>query len=239
MKKTLLLLALTFCSISCMGQIKIIPKIGVVVSSQSLEFGKFESRNYRQLQNKVGLTAGVGIASELSQSISIITDIEYVELGFIDNLKTPWTITKDIYKLKYLIAPIGLKYYISSNQTFNFFLSPGVYGGLFLEGKHIYSEDRKEHYYHYNPSFWNGERYIKVNDRRYNYDQFDWGIKLGVGTDINIGKNQFVIDAQYSLGMSNVHERIVDDLYESGADGKNRFFSLSVGYLLPVWRKGY
>lgn len=242
MKRNLLLLAFLLSAHLSFSQLKIHPKVGGVISSQNLEFGHSENRDYSHLQSKKGLMAGLGLEKTLSNKVALSADIQYVELGYKDNFKSPYTIEKDVYNLKYLITPVGLKYRILGGRKLNVFLNGGMYGGVYLEGKHVYSEDRIQLYYHYNPNFGNGESYMKVNDK-YKYDRFDWGLQLGGGADFKLAGNEFVVEAKYALGISDVHETEIrywagtDTYYEYQSNGKNRFFSLSLGYVLPFWRK--
>jgi len=230
MKRNLLLIAFLFFAHLSFGQVKIYPKVGMVVSTQQLE-GYVEENS--KIKNRAGFLAGVGLEGRVYQNLSWNTDLQFAQLGYIEEYKTRHSSYKETYKLNYLVAPIGLKYDVTSSSH-KLFLTGGVYGSIFMGGKYRYYNKDSDYSS-------NGGNSFYVNDR-FRYDRFDWGLQLGCGYGFAIGQSEFIADARYSLGMSDVHEARIESMgrmgsVQSGYNGRNRFLSLSLGYVLPYAKR--
>ncbi|RDV16473.1 PorT family protein [Pontibacter diazotrophicus] len=237
MKRNLLMAALIFCCTSVFSQVKIYPKVGMVVSTQNLFFGEGVSREDSEINNRVGMQVGFGIEKSLSQRVALSADILYTQLGYIDRIKNEnWSINENGYKLNYLISPVTVKYYVTNLPTHPFFLTAGAYGGIFINGKFIYSHKNL----FYPSGSYSGEIKFSANEHN-DYDMLDWGIILGAGVNFNIGKSELLIQSSYGLGMSKVHEIQYNSwargTHVYGADGKNRFLAVNLGYTLPTWKR--
>ncbi|UKB79582.1 porin family protein [Chryseobacterium sp. MEBOG07] len=55
----------------------------------------------------------------------------------------------------------------------------------------------------------------------------DFGVQMGAGIAIPAGPGKMIIDGRYNLGLSNISD-------EKGVDVKNRGFTVSLGYAIPL-----
>ena len=240
MKAVLLFLTLLFPVSLSFGQIKLYPKVGVVVSSQSLKFGEDEDRTNKEIQNKAGYVAGIGFETKAYKSLSVSAAFNYTQLGYTDKDKRSNWLQKREYSLDYLTVPVALKYNILHKDLSTFYLSFGGYSGVFLDGKLTTETESPQEV----PNYYSSEDEIRVNDR-HTFDRFDWGVNFGCGIEFQFLRSDFILDANYALGLANVQEQYESgimkvgstrwyyDLGTLGGNGKNKFFSLSLGYVLP------
>lgn len=57
--------------------------------------------------------------------------------------------------------------------------------------------------------------------------KIDFGVQFGAGVALPAGPGKFIIDARYSLGLSNISD-------VKGSEIKNRGFIASIGYAIPL-----
>ena len=149
---------------------------------------------------KVGLVAGAEFGYNLSEQFGLTAGLLYSMQG------SKYKDIDDAQKCDYLNIPIMANYYIIPGLA----VKAGIQPGFMLSAKSKADEHIGNGWVEYDHSGTDG------------YKKFDLSIPLGLSYEIS----DFVIDARYNLGLTNV-------LDNDNVKQKNSVIMLTVGYKIP------
>ena len=152
---------------------------------------------------KLGLVAGAEFGYYVSEPFAITAGALVSMQG--SGMKDHDGITDASSSLTYLNIPILANYYIVPGLA----VKAGVQPGFMLSRKSKYTYNGHEH----------------ENTDKDGLKTFDFSIPLGLSYEIS----DFVIDARYNLGLSNIIDTDGHDNYKQ----KNSVIMLTVGYKIP------
>ena len=149
---------------------------------------------------KVGLVAGAEFGYNFAENMGVTAGLLYSMQG---------SAIKDVdekYKMDYLNIPVLFNYYIVPGLA----VKAGVQPGFLLSAKSKGEVHTGSGWAEYDHSGTDG------------YKKFDLSIPLGLSYEIS----DFVIDARYNLGLTNIND-------DSNVKNKNSVIMLTVGYKIP------
>lgn len=232
-KKTVLI-SLLLIHIRCLAQeIYIIPQVGFNVNTY--DFGETSS-NLSDQRFSPGVSGGVGfnIAMNELRTFILQPEINYsMRNNRTDHISAGSGAEalniRQKSTLHYLEIPllarfdfgIGTRYYFNAGPSFSY----AIAGREKLE-----SDDLRIESYNRSADF----------DNRFN--RTDWSALVGGGVEFPFNDGFLVVDARFAWGFKTLYktreiQRISDGNLTSttvGPEGKNRIFTLSIGYALPV-----
>lgn len=189
MKKTILLTFL-FVAIALTASGQNVGGVGLI--SKGLKFGLSMSNwtgiDLNGNETKTGFAGGGFVTLGISRQLALQPEIMYCMIG------TQFTFnTNEIakYKLNYLIVPVLLKYKFQTvgNVVPNFFAGPEV--GILLSAKVTLGSMEED-----------------FKDQLKNTD---FGLTFGGGIDFKLQTTTLMIDARYTLGLSEIRDNVDDD----------------------------
>lgn len=138
---------------------------------------------------------GASIEIPLNGRFSLLGNLNYERKTFKNTVETdngdpfdPVITTRNVdvkARLEYITIPVNLKYYVDSQKRF--YINGGVFAGIFLD-----SNTKVE-----------GENTNK--NENYLFQTLDFGVNLGVGTNIKITeKNSLNIEIRHNYGLKNI-----------------------------------
>ena len=163
------------------------------------------------LKRKLGFCGGGFIAFGFGKVVVIQPEVLYSQKGarqreeFLDEVIKVW------YKVNYLEMPVCVKVMIPVRGKVMPSLFLGPYFGVMI------TDPRGE---------------IEINGLTMEEDlegvkDIDFGLVIGGGVDIGLGKGKIVFDVRYSLGLTTIVE---EELFDEHVDLKNNTFSFLLGY---------
>ena len=69
----------------------------------------------------------------------------------------------------------------------------------------------------------------RIYDKGYN--SFDYGLSVGGGLDLQIGRLHTIVEGRYTFGFGDVYSNSKSDIYQRS---NNQNVAVTVGFLLPV-----
>lgn len=235
MIKNILLFSFLTCSICSYGQnIYLIPQIGLNVNTYDFDETSSNQSNQRF---SAGVTAGLGFNIGLNESRTFILQPELnysMRNNRVDHVLSISDASNASLRQKtmlhYLELPllarfdfgIGTRYYFNVGPSFSYALA----GKEKLES----SEPRIE-------------SYNRSADFDLRFNRTDWSAVIGGGVEFPTNDSFFTLDARFAWGFRNLYkareiQRIGDDgnvtTATVGPEGKNRIFTLSIGYAIPL-----
>lgn len=151
---------------------------------------------------KLGLAAGAEFGYHVMEPLAITAGALVSMQGA--GMKDHDGYTDGSETLTYLNIPVMANYYVAPGLA----LKAGVQPGFLLSRKNKYTRNGHEH----------------ENTDKDGLKSFDFSIPLGLSYEIS----NFVIDARYNLGLSNML-----DVDHSDYSNKNSVIMLTVGYKIP------
>ncbi|GAB3321609.1 hypothetical protein GCM10027299_16300 [Larkinella ripae] len=182
------------------------PRIGVNVSSL---YGK--SSYYGA---KLGLVAGGFVSYSAINHFGISADILYSQRG--GKYDNPSDRSSHVQHLNYLEIPVVARYYLNLSGNFrpNLFIGPSL--GILLDAKRT-------------KSIYQGQSYPD-SDTKEEFESVDLGGTAGFQANFKVKDRQrFLIDARYTLGITNVRTNPAPWL-------GNSTFAFTLGYSFGVGR---
>jgi hypothetical protein len=163
------------------------------------------------LKRKLGFCGGGFIAFRLGKVVILQPEVLYSQKGarqreeFLDEVIKVW------YKLNYLEIPICIKLMIPVQGKVkpNLFLGP-YFGVMITDPRGKVEIDG-----------------LTMEEDLEGVKDTDFGMVLGGGVDIGLGKGKMVFDVRYTLGLTTIIEY---ELFEENIDLKNNAFSFLLGY---------
>jgi hypothetical protein len=173
---------------------------------------------------KPGVQVGIEIEKSLDPRLSFISGISYSEKGFtakegfnVNLLKVPIKIgMKAVTELKYIEAPIGLKYKLTSSNNFTTYTSLGLVTGYLIDAD---IKTKASAILDFNIS----QHDINLNSDLYN--RWELGARGGLGVATRTDYGQFYMEGSVQLGITDMLKDPIVDIRL-----KNQGFQLKVGY---------
>ena len=163
------------------------------------------------LKRKLGFCGGGFIGFGFGNVVVLQPEVLYSQKGARQRVEFLDEVVKVWYKVNYLEIPVCVKLMIPVRGKVKPNLSLGPYFGLMI------TDPRGK---------------IEVNGLTMEEDlegvkDIDFGVALGGGVDIGLGKGAIVVDVRYTLGLTTIIE---EELFEEHVDLKNNAFSFLLGY---------
>ncbi len=180
-------------------------KVGynLVNSNNNFSLSEIESINE--------MSHGGYFSTSLNSHFSIQLEVLYIKKGWKETI----TIVDDggfvlgtangKMELPYIEAPILIKYSTKSISNLNFYIAPTI--GYILEAEYSSS------------GYWNDYSV----DTKYWFNNYSFGLGLGLDYMFNVKNQQITIDVRYTEGLSDIYKSETFSL-------KNKVFSFYVGY---------
>lgn len=225
MKKTVLILILfLFFANNIHSQIGV--KVGVslsgLLSSNSDDFrpllgNEIDWIQYGESRPIIGIQLGVFYRIKISDYFDFQPEINFVQRGYYFD-QTPLYDTRYKVEINYIELPLIIKYKVPIS-TFNLNFCTGSFAAIKL------SANRELVY--------EGRQDIKPLN---SVENFDFGIVAGLGSDINLGSGQVVLELRANYGLYNmmVQPENYIDLYEEPIKVKNVGLALTTGYRFNI-----
>ena len=156
---------------------------------------------------------GIGVVVDLKMGEMMMLHLEpmYLQKGS----KAEEGENKVEMLVDYLEIPVMLKYQFGTSTTKPYFMAgPSI--GFLLDSKLKITEDGTS-----------GE-----TDNKDDTESIDFGIGIGAGLDMMVGKNTFFVEARYAFGMVNVNASDEED----EPDIKTKGIQIFVGFTFPLGR---
>lgn len=235
MIKKIVLLSILLINIRCLAQeIYIIPQVGL--NANTYDFGETSS-NLSNQRFSPGVSAGVGLNIALDELRTFILQPEinysmrnnrtdHISSGTMNEALT----IQQKSTLHYLEIPllarfdfgIGTRYYFNAGPSFSYAL-----GGR----EKLESDEPRIQSYNRSADF----------DNRFN--RTDWSALIGGGIEFPFNDGFLVLDARFSWGFKTLYKSREIQRVDNegnltstivGPEGKNRIFTLNIGYALPL-----
>lgn len=168
--------------------------------------------------SKTGILAGAFVGIPLKNNWGIQPEISYVQKGAKrEFLETTGGSTTETTKLDYieLQIPIGVDLPVE-NENINPRLYAGPTVALALSCEEV---ERAE------PSGTESSSDCKDDIKTY-----DFGLVFGFGVELGSGRNAFIADLRYDVGIANINDAVDDEGNRVRVSNKNRSTQLLVGY---------
>lgn len=227
MKKALLTFILALCSgYIANAQVYVMPKTGVSFSNIIHRHSDFDS------QRKAALTFGIALDMEsLKGPYAVQPELLYVRKGYKYQGAT--------YTYNYLDLPILGKYIIGKGRISGYALA-GPFIGFGINGRIKEGDETARIKFAKEPEGYEGnDMYLskRTNNR------IDAGFQFGGGLSMYVGSAKWVLDARYSLGVTNLNKsyKEVHEFRETIitnttiGDGKFRSFYITAGFAYPIY----
>ncbi len=221
--KGFLVAAMLVVSVASQAQFRFGPQVGLNVSSL-----KVEDDQGMDIKSKIGLSIGAIAEYGLGETMALQSGLIYSSKGSTyeesatesDGMGGEISVKMDgTVAINYLEIPVNFKYYIPAGST-KVILSAGPYVAFAMGGK--YDMDMTMSYMGVSMTENESEDLNFGSSEEDDFSSTDFGLNLGAGIEI---KN-FVISAQYGLGLKNIDAVEVD-----GQSTKNNNLSFSVAYM--------
>jgi hypothetical protein len=212
--------------------IRLIPQIGANVSTYAIEYFD-QSRHNIRFAPAPNAGVALNIAMNERRFLSIQPEINYMWKRFsFEELYSPnepdyepGVISGSIRRnIHYVEIPLLAKVDFGINTRYH--LNAGPTFAYALGGRETTRGDNRQEESH------------SLNFDRVN--RTDWGIQIGAGVEIPVSDSFIVIDGRYGVGFRPLNKAYEipgsegSEPIQVAADGKNRLFSLTVGYALPL-----
>lgn len=235
MIKNILLLSFLTCSLCCYGQtIHLIPQVGLNVNTYDFDETSSNQSNQRF---SAGVTAGLGFNIGLDDSRDFILQPELnysMRNNRVDQIlgvtETSNANLRQKTMLHYLEVPLLARFNFGIDTRYYFNIGPSFSYALGGKEKLESNEPRIE-------------SYNRSADFDLRFNRTDWSAVIGGGVELPTSDSFITLDARFAWGFKNLYkardiERIGDDGNVStiavGPEGKNRIFTLSIGYAIPL-----
>ncbi len=220
--RELIIVSLLSLSLSHALQAQIGVKFGVslsaLLSSRADDFRPFlghevEWMQYGESRPVIGVHLGVFYSIRLSEFFDLQPEVNFIQRGYWFD-QTPLYDANCVVKINYLELPVAVKYRVPIN-AFNVNLFAGPFAAIKL-GANRYVEYR-------------GKEEVKSLT---SVRPFDYGIAMGLGSEINTGMGQMVFDLQFNWGLHNMMSQpsAYVDLYEDPGRVRNLALTLVIGH---------
>jgi len=236
MRKSILLFLILAISVHCYSQeIYLIPQVGLNVNTYNFDKTSSDLNDQRF---SPGISAGLGLNISFNELRTFILQPE-INYNMRNNrsdhiLESSTTSANGATltqksNLHYLEIPvlarfdfgIGTRYYFNVGPSFSYAIA----------GKEKLESDE--------PLIENYNRKADFNNR---FNRTDWSALIGGGVEFPINDSFIVIDARFAWGFKTLYKtREIPGIHEGepttttiGPEGKNRAFTLSFGYALPL-----
>ena len=109
--------------------------------------------------------------------------------------------------------------------------------------------NHKGHYFSVKQSFWtqlyeaglitsrvdkDAADEIIFGDTKFNLNNFDYGITGGVGVELRLNRNVFVLEGRYSFGLGDIFGNKKADVFHGSS--ANRGILVTLSYMFNVWK---
>lgn len=200
MKKALLFAVALMASMSINAQQMFLkPMVGATLSTFT--------GDVKHTKMRVGIAAGAEFGYKVANPFVVSAGL-LVSMQGSNYEDTKYTKDQSV-TLTYLNIPILANYYIIPGLA----IKAGIQPGFLLSLKNKWSDEEGGRWVDYDSSDKDGTK------------SFDFSIPLGLSYEIS----DFVIDARYNLGLSNINDGPFSDDYKT----KNSVIMLTVGYKIP------
>lgn len=212
--------------------IHLIPQIGANVSTYAIEYVDQSRYNIRFAPAP---TAGIAlnIAMNESRFLSMQPEVNYMwkrfsfeELYYPDNPDYDLEVMSGSNRRNIHYVEIPVLFQVDFGIDTRYHLNAGPSFAYALGGRETTGGSNRQ-----------DESYSLNFDH---INRTDWGIQIGAGIEIPVSDSFIVIDGRYGIGFRPLNKAYEIPGSEGGepirvaADGKNRLFSLTVGYALPL-----
>jgi len=236
MKKRFFSLMLIAASFSATAQ-TLIPRAGITIASNSISpspenFGVSDG----QIKSQTGFTAGLGFALPLTTMLSVQTELNFIQKGFIHDYSSSIDSEKQNQKLKYsyLELPVMIRYALGPDIA-RIHLVAGPSVGIGLGGTYkyrysvFYTEDETDVLYEESSD--GKVKFEKEPDRYLGPDiylekRMDVGLQVGAGVTLF---NKIMVDIRYGVGLTNITEKDVT------GNTQNRVLQFTVGVPIKLF----
>lgn len=223
MKKLISIIAAVLFFANLHAQLSVRPEIGLNLADMKVKYTNPIFTTDMNTKVKTGLKAGAYLKIPVIEGFYVEPGLLYSMKGYSQELTmniNPITMSSD--KIKYrtnvhwLELPVNLGYDFHIGKAGELFVAAGPYFGYALSGKQKADDDAiKDHKLDFGPD--------TGDDMR----SFDLGFNFGLGYQIPLG---LYIRAQYGFSATNLAPE------EDYGKLKNKVFSFSIGYDLPLSR---
>ena len=201
-------------------------KLGVglsaLFSSRADDFRPFlgdevEWMQYGESRPVVGVHLGVFYTIRLSECFDLQPEIDFTQRGYWFD-QTPIYDARYVVKINYLELPVVIKYRVPI-KAFNLNLSTGPFAAINL-GANRYLR-------------YQGKEDVKSLTC---VKPFDYGIAMGLGSEVNTGMGQLVFDLQFHWGLHAMMTQPNNyiDLYEDPGRVRNLALTLVIGHRFDI-----
>lgn len=219
-------------------EVYVIPQVGFNINTYDFQETHSSSSNQTL---RPGLSAGVGfnIALDELRTFIIQPEINYsmrnslIDHVLIDPSQNPSSgmgSLRETSMLHYLEIPVLARFDFGINTRYYFNLGPSF----------AYAVGGREKL---ESSVLNIESYNRSADFDNRFNRINWAALIGGGIEFPFNDGFIVVDARFAWGFKTLYKsREIQSIDETGApstnmigpEGKNRIFTLSIGYGLPL-----
>jgi hypothetical protein len=192
--------------------------VSALFSSRADDFRPFlghevEWMQYGESRPVVGVHFGVFYAIRLSEYFDLQPEINFTQRGYWFD-QTPLYDARYVVKINYLELPVVIKYRVPI-KAFNFNFSTGPFAAINLGAKANIE--------------YQGKKDVKSLT---SVKPFDYGIAMGLGSEVKTGLGQLEFDFRFNWGLHNMMIQPDDyiDLYEDPGRVRNLAFTLVIGH---------
>lgn len=197
-------------------------KVGVslsgLLSSNPDDFRPFlghevEWMQYGESKTVIGVHIGLFYSVRLSEYVDLQPEVAFVQRGYWFD-QTPLYDANYVVKINYLGLPVAIRYRLPID-AFHAHVFAGPYVAVKLSANGYIEYEGK----------------TEVKSLA-SVKPFDYGIVMGLGSHVDIGAGQMIVDLQFNWGLHNMMSQPSShvDLYEDPGTVRNLALALIVGY---------
>jgi hypothetical protein len=229
MKKLSIVIAvflLVFLTLPTMGQ----PQLGIV-AGVNLANASIDPSEGANLSNRTGFAVGAVAVFPLSPMLAIQLEPTYMQKG------AGYDVQTEIYdeennqfiegkvegtlKADYIDIPVLVKLSFGESTTKPYIMA-GPYLGFLLSAKNIFDK--------FTPTGGSAITIDEEQDIKDETKSTDFGLNFGAGVSFPMGNNTLMLEAMYSLGLSNIN----DDSEDPDTKIKNKGIQIKAGITFPL-----
>jgi hypothetical protein len=168
---------------------------------------------YGESKSVIGIQVGLFSSIHMSEYFDLQPEVSYVQRGYWFD-QTPSYDARYVVSIDYLALPLTVRYKLPID-AFPMHVFTGPYVAVTLSANGRIEYEGKEEV----------KSLASVN-------AFDYGLVSGLGTHLDIGAGQLIVDLQFTWGLHNMMSQPSNyvDLYEDPGTVRNLAFALVIGY---------
>lgn len=168
---------------------------------------------YGESKAIIGIQIGLFYSIKISDSFDLQPELSYVQRGYWFD-QTPLYDANYVVSIDYLTLPVTIRYKLPID-AFQIRVFTGPYVGFKLSANGSIE--------------YQGKKEVKSLA---SVKPFDYGLVTGLGSHVDLGRGQMMVDLQFNWGLHNMMSQPSSnvDLYEDPGMVRNLAFALLIGY---------